>query len=88
MIQQDSNAGIHTLYGTPLSLYTGKARAYLIKQRIPYREITPTTAHFRDQVRPNAGGQSIPIIETADGEVIRDSTAIIDHFETLDGGPV
>ena len=86
MIQQDSNAGIHTLYGTPLSLYTGKARAYLIKQRIPYREITPTTAHFRDQVRPNAGGQSIPIIETAEGEVIRDSTAIIDHFETLSGG--
>ena len=78
--------GIQTLYGTPLSLYTGKARAYLIKQRIPYREITPTTAHFRDQVRPHAGGQSIPILETAEGRVIRDSTAIIDYFENLRGG--
>jgi glutathione S-transferase len=72
---------MHTLYGTPLSLYTGKARSYLIKQGIAYREITPTTTHFRDQVRPHAGGQTIPVLETADGEVIRDSTAIIDFFE-------
>jgi glutathione S-transferase len=76
---------MHTLYGTPLSLYTGKARSYLIKQGIAYQEITPTTAHFRDQVRPHAGGQSIPVLETADGVVIRDSTAIIDFFETQAG---
>lgn len=76
---------MHTLYGTPLSLYTGKARSYLIKQGIAYQEITPTTAHFRDQVRPHAGGQSIPVLETADGVVIRDSTAIIDFFETQTG---
>jgi glutathione S-transferase len=76
---------MHTLYGTPLSLYTGKARSYLIKQGIAYQEITPTTAHFRDQVRPHAGGQSIPILETTDGVVIRDSTAIIDFFETQAG---
>jgi glutathione S-transferase len=77
---------LHTLYGTPLSLYTGKARSYLIKNRLDYQELTPTTTHFRDLVRPHAGGHSIPIMETADGQVIRDSTAIIDHFEALGGG--
>ena len=77
---------LHTLYGTPLSLYTGKARSYLIKNGLHYQELTPTTPHFRDRVRPHAGGQSIPIIETAEGQVIRDSTAIIDHFEALGGG--
>jgi glutathione S-transferase len=72
---------MHTLYGTPFSLYTGKARSYLIKQGIAYQEITPITEHFRDHVRPQTGGQTIPVLETAEGEVIRDSTAIIDFFE-------
>ncbi|MCP4755266.1 MAG: hypothetical protein GY866_30755 [Proteobacteria bacterium] len=36
---------ICTLYGTPFSLYTGKARAYLIKQGIPFRESAPNTRH-------------------------------------------
>ena len=76
---------MHTLYGSPLSLYTGKARSYLIKQGIAYQEIIPTTAHFRDQVRPHAGGQSIPVLETADGVIIRDSTAIIDFFDMQAG---
>jgi hypothetical protein len=34
-----------TLYGTPLSLYTGRARSYLIKAGIDYLETTPTSAH-------------------------------------------
>ena len=34
------------LYGGPFSLYTGKARAYLIKQKIPYQELTPTTERY------------------------------------------
>ena len=40
----------HTLYGTPLSLYTGKARSYLIKNGLPYREVTPTTSHCSPKV--------------------------------------
>lgn len=31
--------GLHTLYGSPLSLYTGKPRSYLIKNGLPYREV-------------------------------------------------
>lgn len=76
-----------TLYGSPLSLYTGRARSYLIKARLPYREVTPTTAHYVQKVLPKAGGrQSIPTIETATGDVIRDGAAIVDYFEASGGG--
>lgn len=77
----------HTLYGTPLSLYTGKARSYLIKNRLPYREITSTTDHYTQRVLPLAGLRTLPTLETRDGAVIRDSTAIIDHFEAEAGHP-
>lgn len=71
-----------TLYGSSLSLYTGRARSYLIKAGIPYQETLPNTPNFAKSVLPKMGErQSIPVIETEDGEVIRDGAAIIDHFE-------
>ena len=70
-----------TLYASPVSLYSGKARSYLIKAGIPYRELPPGGAHFREQVLPKAGGATMPTIELADGSVVRDGTRIIDHFE-------
>lgn len=76
----------HTLYGSPLSLYTGRARSYLIKAGIAYRETTPTSEHYIKVVLPAAGNrQGIPTLETADGKVIRDGAAIVDHFENLGG---
>lgn len=74
-----------TLYGTPLSLYTGKARSYLIKSGIAYQEHTTTSEHYAQHVLSKAGSRTVPTIETADGEVIRDGTAIIDHFESKSG---
>jgi hypothetical protein len=47
-----------TLYGTPLSLYTGKARSYLIKNGLAYREVSPATSRFLEHVAPRAGGIS------------------------------
>jgi glutathione S-transferase len=77
----------HTLYGTPLSLYTGKARSYLIKNGLPYRELAPATAHYLEEVLPLARARVIPTVETADGIVIRDGTAIVEHFESEAGHP-
>lgn len=75
-----------TLYGSPLSLYTGRARSYLIKAGLAYRETTPTSTHFKNHVLPKMGGrQSVPVIETEQGEVIRDGAAIIDHYEAKNG---
>ena len=68
-----------TLYGSSLSLYTGRARSYLIKAGLDYREVTPVTPNYRDNIVARAGGRrGVPTIETADGEVIRDGVAIVD----------
>lgn len=74
------------LYGVPISLYTGRARSYLIKAGLPYREAPPTSTHFMQTVLPKAGGRrSMPTVELPDGTVIRDSVAIVDHFESGSG---
>ena len=73
-----------TLYGSSLSLFTGRARSYLIKSGLAYRETLPVSEHYTEQVLPKMGGRrSIPVIETEGGEVIRDGAAIIDHYEAL-----
>ena len=75
-----------TLYGSPMSLYTGRARSYLIKAGLDYREEPHASAHFYESVLPKAGGRrGIPTIEFPDGSVIRDGVAIIDHFEQRSG---
>lgn len=79
--------GVHTLYGAPLSLYTGKARSYLIKNGVPYREVAPITTHYEESVLPRAKQRMVPTLETSDGIVIRDGAAIIEHFEAEAGHP-
>ena len=75
-----------TLYGAPLSLWTGRARSYLIKAGIDYREEPHASEHFYEVVLPKAGGRrGIPTIELPNGDVIRDGVAIVDHFEKLNG---
>ena len=71
-----------------MSLYTGRARSYLIKAGLDYRETPPTSSHFLNAVLPKAGGRrSLPTIELPDGTVIRDGVAIVDHFEAERGHP-
>ena len=75
-----------TLYGSPLSLYTGKARSYLIKAGLSYQETAPNSDHYINTVLPLAGGRrGIPTLETAQGAVIRDGGAIIEHYESATG---
>lgn len=75
-----------TLYGAPFSLYTGRARSYLINAGIAYRETMPVTGHYIKNVAPAAGGrQSMPTLELPNGDVVRDGVAIIDHFEHQSG---
>ncbi len=77
-----------TLYGLPISLYTGRVRSYLIKAGIPYRETPHSSLRFMETVLPKAGGRrGVPTIEFPDGTVIRDSVAIVDHFEAERGHP-
>jgi len=71
----------YVLYGMRASLYTGKARAYLIKQDVEYLEVVPGSRRFLKEIVPKIGRMIIPTLETPDGEIIQDSTEIIDHFE-------
>jgi len=70
-----------TLYGVKISMFTGKTRSYLIKQGIPFTETAPVTPHFQNVVMPQIGRRIIPVIEFEDGQILQDTTDIIDHFE-------
>ncbi len=76
-----SNVPGCTLYGSYASYYTAKVRAYLRKKGIPFQERLPSAPRFREHVRPTSGSHRIPQLETADGTVLQDSVAIIDHLE-------
>jgi glutathione S-transferase len=70
------------LYGTPGSLYTGKARAYLIKQGIPFENRAAGEAAFREHIVPTIGRWIIPVLQTEDGTLVQDGADIIAHFES------
>jgi glutathione S-transferase len=72
-----------TLYGSYASYYTAKVRAYLRKKGIPFVERLPSDPRFREHIRPTSGSHRIPQLETADGVVLQDSVAIVDHLEAL-----
>jgi glutathione S-transferase len=77
----------HTLYAITHSLYSGRARSYLIKNQIPFRELSTGHESFKADVLPKAKIPTIPTLVTPTGEVIRDGAAIIEHFEAANGRP-
>lgn len=76
-----------TLYGSPPSLYTGKARAYLDWKGVDYREVTPDMKVRDEVIIPAVGRMVIPVMVTSDGAIIQDTTVIIDHYEARSGAP-
>lgn len=78
---------LNILYAFTHSLYSGRARAYLIKNNIPFEERSTGHESFKAEVLPKSKLPTIPTLVTADGEVIRDGAAIIEHFEASNGRP-
>ena len=78
----------YTLYGAPVSLYTGKARSYLRRQGIDFVEVAPGNERYLKHVMPQVGRWIIPCLETPDGTIIQDGADIIDHFEKGIGQPL
>ncbi len=70
----------YRLFGMPGSLYTAKARSYLIKQRIDFEEAIPADPEW-PAITKAIGRWIIPVLVTPTGEIIQDGTAIIDHVE-------
>ena len=81
MKTNDAATGTYTLWGGALSLYSGKARSYLIKKRIPYRELYPSHPRFAEHVLPAVGLFVVPILETPEGTLVQDTTDIIEYLE-------
>ncbi len=71
----------YRLYGTPGSLYTGKARSYLIKQGIDFENCAAGETRFREELVPKLGRWIIPVLEAEDGALVQDGSEIIAHFE-------
>jgi glutathione S-transferase len=71
----------YTLWGAPHSFYTGKIRAYLVKKGVAFRELHPTHPDFSSRVVPAVGLVVVPILEAPDGQLIQDTSDMIDHLE-------
>ena len=70
------------LYGMQASLFTGKARAYMRRNRIPVTERGAGHPEYMTRIFPHMDRFIIPVIETPDGDIIQDGT---DSLEYLDG---
>ena len=80
-------ANPYILYAMTHSLYSGRARSYLIKHQIPFQELSTGHESFKADVLPKGKLPTIPTLVTPEGEVIRDGAAIIEYFEAANGRP-
>jgi glutathione S-transferase len=73
--------GTYLVWGSAHSLYTGKLRSYLIKKGLPYRELLPAQPGYGSRVVPQLGFLVLPVLETPDGDIVQDTSIIIEHLE-------
>lgn len=71
----------YILYGSEHSLFTGKARAYLRYKGLNWEERPATREVYVNLILPRVGAPIIPVLETAAGEIVQDTTDIIDFLE-------
>lgn len=76
----------YVLYGGDHSLFTGKARAYMRYKGLHWEERPATREVYRNIILPNIGAPIIPVLETAAGEYVQDTTDIIDFLEARHPG--
>ena len=69
------------LWGTAHSLYTGKLRSYLRKKGLAFVERNPSDPAFGQRIVPTVRHLVVPVLEAPQGEVLQDSTAIIEWLE-------
>lgn len=77
-----------TLYGSPPSLYSGKARSYLRKAGIPFEERLHSHPDYSARILPAIKRFVIPVLETPDGEIVQDTTEIIEFLEARHSAPL
>jgi glutathione S-transferase len=68
-------------YASEYSYFSAKPRPALRYKQVPFEEILPTPQAYRDVIRPRTGLSQIPVLVTAEGEVLQDSSIILDELE-------
>jgi glutathione S-transferase len=71
----------YTLYGAPMSLYTGKTRAYLIFKGLPCTEVFSSLKVYKSVIIPRTGVRFVPVVKTPKDEYLQDTAQIIDTLE-------
>jgi len=71
----------YTVHVFDLSYYSGKMQAYLAYKGIPHRVHEITWLELSRRIAPQTGLVEVPVVERADGVLMRDSTALIEWFE-------
>jgi len=69
------------LYGMQASLYTGKVRAFMRRNRLPVTERGAGHPDYTDKIMPQIGRFIIPVIETPDGTIVQNGTGILDYLD-------
>ncbi len=76
----------YTLYAAPVSLFSGKARAYLDWKGVDYKEVLSTPDVMKGILIPVIGWPVIPVMQTPEGELVQDTADIIAHIEAHHDG--
>jgi len=74
------------LYGMQASLYTGKVRAYMRRNRIPVIERGIGHPDYGNEIYPKLQRFILPVLVTPLGEVIQDGTDILDYLDKAELG--
>lgn len=81
-----SCASSYLLYGSELSYFTGKVRAYLRWAGLPFEEVLSDAEVYRQVIVPGVGAAVIPVVRTPEGTLLQDSTEIIETLDARQAG--
>jgi glutathione S-transferase len=73
--------GIYTLYGAQISNYSAKVRSYLTFKKVLFQEVVASNDVYDRILVPVIGFRMMPVLRTPEGELLQDSTEIIDAME-------
>jgi glutathione S-transferase len=71
-----------TVYLADMSYFSGKMEAYLRYKEIPYERRLATSKTMRGEVLRATGLMKVPVIRLPDGQWLKDTTPMIDWFES------
>lgn len=80
-------SGTYLHYAAEVSLYSGKTRAFLRYKGARFEEVALSRRVYREVIVPAVGRAVIPVVRTPEGEMLQDTTVIIDALDDRLGGP-